>query len=231
MQSDNPSPYKSKQRVQHRPDLLLQFILSELFLVHAEMERIAALILVSPCSWLEVEPLTDPILKLVGSMQNSMRLFSWDEDGLLNKLKNYTALLLQASNREKEESELYQEANQAWLLALKAKEFLDAFHQEHIINIQALMVILGKLQRSIPKFTKLTAKILLKFCKDENVIFFILRYRESMEQLYGKGFVPKILRKMFGRRMLSVRDFLVERYSARGFAHLLPMINDQCEKL
>lgn len=211
--------------------LLFQFILSELFLAHAEIEHLNATSseISSPCSWRLIEPLVNSLAKLVGSTQGYMRLFSWNDFGILTKIKNYSALLSQSLN--KEEVAMHREANQAWLLSLQALDIIYANRHVEIINVQPLLNALSKLQSCMQRFARLVSKIIIRFKDDENVIFFILRHIDPMNALYGTGFVHKIFGQMFGKKIEAVKDFLEQRYTNRGFLHLLPIIHEKFAEL
>lgn len=213
--------------------LLLQFILYELILSHKEIQHInefaKAYVLSDPPS---LDVIASSLAKLAGSAHGYMRLFSWNDDGIQTKLKNYCALLCQnGTSRVKNEVGMHREANQAWLIAL---QLLDAIRLQDTSTkktIHLLQSLFKKLDRSTKRFARYTANAICLFHNDENLLFFILRYKEDLDELYGEGFIAKILRKMFPRSLDKAKNFLMQKYTDRGFDHLIPIIQEKIEEL
>lgn len=213
--------------------LLLQFILYELILSHQEIQHINDFAKTFDSSDPPSLDIIAPSLaKLAGSAHGYMRLFSWNDDGIQTKLKNYCALLCQnGSGRIKNEVGMHREANQAWLISLQLLDTIRLQDTSTKKTIHLLQSLFKKLDLSTKRFARYTANAILLFHNDENLLFFILRYKEGLDKIYGDGYLAKALRKMFPRSLDKAKNFLVQRYTDRGFDHLIPIIQEKIEEL
>ncbi len=221
---------------QHR-HLLLQFILSELLLAHQEMVKVQQLLATHEnCDHPFFTKLIEHITRLSGSTQGHMRLFSWIDDGILAKLKNYCAFLCQqGGHASKEQADIYRDANNAWLISLQALDAVRMIVQqlppEAAFDIGILCLSVEKIHRAIHRFARRLTKTLLTFRHDENVVFFIVRHREQLDDLYCPSFTRKLVRKMFPRGLSEADRFLSKKYADRGFVNMAPIIQKKIEEL
>jgi hypothetical protein len=192
--------------------LLFQFIFSEVILAHEEMHKIA---LLQDKNALP-ERIEVHLAKLSGGAMEYMRLFSWNDDSILAKLKNYCHLFL-AYEHEKAK-EMSEQADKAWLLSFEAIGELKKG------NLPELNNALSKLNRCLKRIAKLALQMTQHFQRDENVIFFLMRNQEKLDMLYGRKFTKKLLLKMFPDGLEEVQAFLIKKYSLRNFDHLIPLI-------
>lgn len=214
-------------------NLLFQFILSELILVHRELKQLENL-LQSP-----LEPntpaLTIHMTNLAGSTQSHLRIFSWSDDGMLTKLRYYTALLCQTNPvHDSMETSIDKEANESWLLAMQVLDTIRVLRRTHTTapDIADLKAACKKLTKSIKRLANLVAEAIIKYHDDENVIFFLVRHHRDLGDLYeNPSFVPKLLRKMFPKKLDGVQTFLTQSYQARGFHHLVPVIQEKLAEI
>lgn len=236
------SSISSSHHVQsyHKHDhLLFQFILLELILVHQELRRINAIALELKEGYTPIlfENLMSEIIKLSGASRGYMRIFIGNEAGMLTKLKNICAFFSQASSAGDQETEMYNAANQAWLTSLQALDIMTKYSQRKDTKVKksiidSSMKCLDTVNKNVAEVADIAVKVALKFRHDENVIFFILLYQHSLDAIYGKNFVLKILKKMFLKKDLScVEDFLIFKYTERGFKHLIPVIQEKIRSI
>lgn len=226
--------------------LLFQFILSEFILAFSEMQLINNVIKKTELEWplKNKDPRFYPALlqyisKLAGSTQHYMRLLSWNDDGFLTKLKNYCALLYHhdnTHNRDHEILQMYQESSQAWLLSLRILDVIRAVSQQPPIanphEKRMLIPSLKKLHCSFQRFSRLVVHAVMPFHHNENVIFFILRHKEEFDSLYTPGFTKEWIQKMFPTGGIKeAGQFLLQRYTSRGFDNLIPTINTKIAEL
>lgn len=226
---------KSYHQHQH---LLFQFILSELLLAHQEMVKVQQLLAAntSGCDQLLFSKLIGHIKSLSGSTKGHMRLFSWVDDGILAKLKNYCAFLChEEGHTHKEQNNVYRDANNAWLISLQVLDTVRIIAQElpadATYDIGVLCMSVEKIHQAIDRFARRLTKIMLMFRHDENVVFFILRHKEQLDDLYSPNFTYKLLHKMFSKGLQEANYFLSEKYSARGFTNILPIIQKKIKEL
>lgn len=226
--------------------LLFQFILSEFLLASQELKIIRPIIDDLKVSSFENHidlfnhPLKQSITKLSGSSQEYMRIFTWNrEDGILAKIRNYCAILSQQTNPEdKQLTGMNRNANKAWLLSLQALDVMWAFHQENTVSISqkqkhsiALCRSLSKMCAAIDRFSRLVPTLLKQFRNDENVIFFLIRSQQQFDIAYEPRFVAKIVKKMYPKGLEGAKQFLISRYTDRGFVNLIPTIRTKIDEL
>ncbi len=188
-----------------------------------------------------LELLLNSLIKLSGSSQGYMRLFSWNDDSILTKLKNYCAYFSQCPGlKHTERLNMNFESNRAWISALQtldlARRFASQAENEQLKgknwDIGSLNTSLHKTVCSIQRLARLTAKVIIQFKHDENVIFFLVRHAESLDSLFGEHSIAKLIRKMFPKRTRGgIKTFLTKRYSDRGFDNLIPLIHSKLEAL
>lgn len=213
--------------------LLFQFILVEFAESYAEIQRLDRLCTRTPAPLPDNEAscrqtedtqrqIEMSLAKLVGSTRDYMRLFSWNfSEGLVAKLKTYCALFLQNSDSdEKELIALQHYADKIWMGCLQA---IDAIH-ENPQEQAALLAALEKANAAMQRFAKLISRLIQQFREDENVIFYVVRHHQLFDKLYGYRFVFKLLGKIFPKGLRETHQFLIKKYTARGFENLLPAI-------
>lgn len=172
------------------------------------------------------------ITKLSGSAHDYMRLFAWGDDGILAKLKNYCALFSQNKiGLGREQFDISREANKAWLLSLEALDIIRVISdQPSKASKEPISLIIKKIKLTITRLKKLMIKIACHFRNDENVLLFILRHHEGLDQLHRRGFVKILLSEMYPKNINEAQKFLIKKYTARGFTELVPFIRSTFEK-
>lgn len=218
----------------HTDSLLFQFVLYE-FLMTLEQVKIIE-------SFFDEKGETDNfnlkiieyLVKLAGSEHEYMRIFSWIYDsGVLTKLKNYSDLLSQKAEKEdKHYTNLHNATHKAWLSCLHCVDLIrSATLNEEVpleLPLDNLKKAVIKTIASIKKLTPDIKKIIPKYADDENVIFFLLRYKKSFDKLLGPAFLKGLFKTMFKEGPF---EFLEARYKMRGFEHLIPAISEISKEL
>lgn len=219
----------------HHDHLLLQFIWSELLLAHhAITQAKTALDMLQINNSQEVlDLLVTHITRLSGSAQEYMRLFSGDDDGIFNKLRNYCVLFSLQNPDQKTCLSMVQEANKAWLLAVQTLAMIRMSSHEgnNAQGIAKAPAYINKMQRCLERLVRLNSNMSLKYQNNENVIFFLVRNHREIDAMYSQGYTLKLLRKMVGKNRNKIQQFLVKKYTERGFEHLLPLIQTSVEQL
>jgi hypothetical protein len=233
------NPYYSSSQ------LLFQFVLSEFILAYREIQLINKITgdkteqpQTSQTSQTSqtLHTLAHHVSLLAGSTQQHMRMLSWNDDGFLTKMKNYCALLCHHDNNEVHDLyRMYQESNQAWLLSLRVLDVVRTMLQqpptEKAHDPSLFIPTLKKLTNCLKRFSRLVMRAVLPFSQDENVVFFILRNKEQLDALYKPKFTKDLIKKMFSKGIQEASQFLLERYTIRGFNNLIPLINRKFEEL
>ena len=204
----------------HDTPLLFQFIYTEFLAAQQEMLSLTKLAGLKADN-VSLEVVSSVLTKLCGAAADYKRLFHWNSnDGILTKLKTNCSYFHQNCPGS-ESSMLHAFVDQAWLLIA---ECLHRLHEQSSIETPLLLQAAENL---------LSAGEILKgmiegFKEDENVIFFILRHQNQLDALYPEPFVRNYFEKIYPEGLLSVSRLLIERYKARGFAHLIPSIEKAC---
>lgn len=238
---------------QQNNSLLFQFILSELIGAYRIVRDVDQILQdfkntsLRPSSREDAEELFDTLKshigKLGGSSQDYMRFFSWNEDGILAKLKNICAFFLQNQDVESKDAQnLHRFSHRAWLLCLRSLDIMRLMEHEYILDnlrkskplsshYELLLQTLEKIKLSVQRMTRIIARLITLFRDDENVIFFLLRYKEQLNELYGPKFVIKLIIQMYPAGLKEASDFLLKKYANRGFDNLLPIIASKISEL
>ncbi len=201
--------------------LLFQFILHEL--IYSSEIILDVINLMEETETSEVlATMNDTLGRLVGASHESMRLLSWMPDhSPLTKLKNYCALFAnQSKDSEKPAHLLHSCSDQAWLGFVQALRFLREEAKLPFLHIQKAIIPMKKLKSTV-------GKMLPHFRDDENVLFFTVRHHEQIDTLFGQHFVHKLMLELFPDGLDSACDFMVARYTQRGFESLIPEIEQQ----
>lgn len=215
----------------HSKGLLFQFILAEFIAVShkfAHVRQLANQVTLPPSAFNELQL---GLADLAGSSPDYMKIFMWNhyKDGLLAKLKNNCALFSQKSfHHNKNAIQMSRYTQSAWLLSLECQNIIRQTQQKTNIDFeaqyQALSNALGKIYTLIRQLGRSITRVLPEFRDDENVVFFILRHRSQLDELFEQGFVAKLLNQMYSNGLREVSHFLQTRYARRGFDNLLPAI-------
>jgi len=207
----------------HKEDgLVFQFFLNEWLLAskcHFELSCQIDKLLEKPSSKRLTQDLESHIKKLSGIEHNFIRFVSPEHDGILKRLSHFAAILAQGISDEKAEERVIRKAtNQAWGFAMALGGSNLKEQEEKILS-------------ELKKIGKAVPKLFLKFTKDENVLFFILRHKKDFDSLLGNGFVKKMIAKSYPKGHEEAESFLTLRYTKRGFTGLLPVIKTLMQDL
>jgi len=157
---------------------------------------------------------------LVGSC--SRPLFPWSsESGALCKLLRYAES--EGPLQKRVEKALGAAEGLASLFTeeagLRGKAFAAAFSS----GLDALLEHLEKLSRKLPS-------AIAKYKGSENLLFFLLRYKEELDLIFWDDFTKELFQKSFGTKEKAAA-FITKRYSKRGFNQLLPVISAKMSEL
>jgi hypothetical protein len=229
----------------HNTSLLFQFILSEFILSYREAKVIHRYMLTLKSDGKEIsspdlDELRASINNLAGLTKEYMRIFSWNIDnGILAKLKNYCALLVQyADPADNSVIALHRYADKVWLLCLQNIDILHLLNSETSLlpakklEKVTLSLALKKMSLCFRHLARLIPLIIKQFKDDENVVFFLLNNKEALDELYGKGFFQKLCKKMYPLGGIAeLGQLLEQKYFIRGFTNLIPKIKAKIAEL
>ena len=63
------------------------------------------------------------------------------------------------------------------------------------------------------------------YAKNQYVLFFLLRKHQQIDTIYGKGTVARIFLALFSKGIVEATQYLLQKFSALGYNHLIPSIN------
>ncbi len=201
--------------------LLFQFIYTEYLSTQRELLSLINLIQRAKKK-ASIEVVSAALIRLTGAANDYMRLFNWNHnDGILTKLKNNCIHFVQNSPIPGIDiSLLHVYTDQAWLLTAKCLHGVQqgAIEGKLLQQSYDTLLLLGEILR----------QMIAHFKEDENVIFFLLRHKEPLDSLYQEPFVRNCFEKIYPEGLRSVSQFLIARYTERGFVHLIPIIEKLC---
>lgn len=193
--------------------LLFQFVLHEFLRTLGEVYKLECVVSDEDTPEAIHGKLTDYLLKLAGTEQEYVRIFTWIYDaGVLTKLKNSVDLLSQkATVEDSEMRSLHLVVHKAWLECLHS---IDLYRNQELKALKPQVLKAMKLIRKIPAALK---KVLARYDEDENVIYYLIRHKNQFDHIIGPDFLKDVLNK-------DSISFLIERYRMRGFDKLIPEI-------
>lgn len=161
--------------------------------------------------------------------------FPWSTDrGCLNKLHHYCYLFTHLCPvLKKDSSEMNTCVRKAFHSAQESRETVVCIHHELPFNrplhgdMTILFSLLDKIIDNISKTSRLIVPITLSYRNDENVLYFLLNHREVLDNLYQSSFTANAFEQMYPGGVAEVKEFLLKKYTQRGFQHLLTTINQK----
>ncbi len=226
------------------PSLLLQFILSEFICTfyeiqflektYKEMEIYLIKKRLQGDSREDLKNILDSTIRLIGATIMDETALPWDsQKGSLNKLRQYCYSFVPFHSKTKSEKSVVNFStcvSNAFHSALQARELLQYFLREmnleekKVPEYAMLYQLFDKLIDNINRGSRLLLHIIMEYRNDENVVYFLLRHNEAFNTMYGSRFVIKIFKKMYPNGIEDVGQFLMKKYSERGFSNLLNTI-------
>lgn len=209
----------------HRSDsLLFQFILYEYIRTLEEAMVIRSHLNRSLAEKVSLEvfchQMTESFVKLAGSEQEYMRIFSWIVDsGFLTKLKNYANLLVEQKNGPLF-LKLLQDGHEAWSQCLSV---LDQIRKKEP-NFKSLKTQVTKALAAIMQLTPTIEALLPTYQNDENILYFLLRHKEELDRTHEAGWTKKWFKRLQPK---GADTFMIERYQARGFNEMIAEIQER----
>lgn len=213
--------------------LLFQFILSDFIIAFLEMQGIDHLchrkqlpVVEKMCYEHNVELIKSIKIildRLVGLKHDHCKRFSTNmTEGILTRLKMHCINFCQASDGEAKELLAMQHyAEKSWQNCMLAVDALGDAHNK----CGPLFAYLEKASNALHRLGKLTARLMQHYRDDENVVFFVLRHKDSFEKAFGKRFVTKLFCRMYPKGLSEAENFLVKKYKERSFENIAPVIN------
>lgn len=243
-------PVKNQDLVENRlhvyaqnKSLLFQFILSEFITSYKKVQELERhyqemeSLLIKQRLQGDVNTHLNQLLHLMPALTGAQMVigneqtFPWTHDkGSLNKLRHYCYLLSHRLPDQEDVLNLNIAVSKAFHSALQIREVIFSLQRqlediERVPNYVSLYQLLDRVIDNIRRVSRLILRILVQFKDDENVLYFLLKYRTDLDQLYKTQFVARILKKMFPNGSEDAKNLMIQKYSERGFHHLLDSIS------
>ena len=213
---------------QKNSSLAFQFILFEMIKAQSVIESIEQFLNsyqtknVKNVDQKEIFEILKAITQLPGSQTGLNKYFTWNlNNGILQKIKSYS---LEISTFSSSNNPLKKYSEIAICASLEILNKAD-------VSDDNLLLAIKKLLSSYQKLVGAMKKLFLKFQKDENVLFFLLRYQKELEEIFGEGFACKTLKTLFSDGLNEAEKYIKNKFQKRGFDHLLPIINEKIKEL
>jgi len=165
------------------------------------------------------------LLQMIGSLECTAD--TWHApSGHLPRLLHYCSLL--ATHFDDPPSLLckllQQTLEQAVQIAKRCHDLLAKDEQEH-------SKLYTKLRKEIRTLMKLLFEKVYDFRDNASVLYFLLRHQEQFDTLYREPIIKKTLYAIFPSGMQEAQNFLIEKFSKKGFNHLIPSIEQKLKNL
>jgi len=225
------------------PSLLFQFVLLRYLAIHENIvacEKLMAKIqhLPSPTSPpSELKKLENHLGKIMGSIGDRPMQMPWDNGShWLLKLSKTCQHLIQNKYLVCERSQRISSCiDKMHTISNKIDETLRHLRKATLRiqtdDIAVLFHSLKQLHRTMRRFCQLIVEGIFVFREDENVLLFLVQYKDRFDALNGKDFVKELLIKLYPKGINELLKFLHQRFEERGFTRLLPMITNKVIKL
>lgn len=208
LESSSPlTPYHLHQN----ESLLIQFILSELFTSYKSTQQI------------KEEKDRDNLLclsdNLITETINHPILY---QEGSLIKLSHYCNAFLNGFQKHKKvlgdfSLHIHNALHKTFLmrdLILKEQGSWSKSEEKKFTSYSS------KLSEHVHEASQLIIKLLPKYTKDENLLFFLLRHYQEVEELIHPLKISDFFKNMSYQNHEELREFLISSYSKRGFYDL-----------
>jgi hypothetical protein len=161
--------------------------------------------------------------RLVGIKNEYIKRFSSNIiEGILTRFKMHCIMFSQQSDTEAKELLAMQHyAEKIWQNCMLAADALSDTSNK----CTQLFTYLEKASNALHRLGKLITRLIQQFRDDENVVFFVLRHKESFDKAFGKRFITKLFCRMYPKGLPEAKDFLIKKYMDRNFDNIAPMIS------
>lgn len=197
--------------------LLLQFIYSEYLSVASNIRKFTKLLQKARPGQKAID---EALHSIVGAIPFPWRIFSWNlDDSPVARLRNSCALLAEGDGIPKDSLDpVTRCSHQLWLISLRCLEL----HEEQ--NREALPAIVQRMEQTALKLGRALLRLVAHFCRDENVLYFLLRHSNEWHVVLGPEAILKAIKHAEFASIKELKAFLVMQYRKRQFEALIPKI-------
>lgn len=225
----------------HSNSVLLQFILKDFFKASYESQnliKIADKLKKSTSEQLlqkELEQYLDELsthLKILAgnTIEETWQLPWHRRIGLITQLKNSTCIFAQRTHEDELLFNSIHALFHKMLIGcsqttdLIKSYFFYKFAEEDNLQLNLIRNHLSMLLNNMRHISKLIMHTIYRYRRDENVIFFLVRNYSVWNRLYNQKLILKLISRMYPGGLSELKNFLIKRYTKRGFDFLIPSI-------
>lgn len=190
--------------------LLFQFLLHECLRAHQILKK---------------KPDKKLLSKVIGKLEN--RSENWHAPhGHLPRLHHYCTLLV--THFDDPSSKMGKN-----LKTILERAFSNAQKISPLIEKEekSLVELYTHLRKEMRACLKLLLNKVDQFHENASVLYFLLRHQEQIDAFYRGPIIQKKFRAFFPDGMLQAQKFLSEKFSKKGFHHLIPFIEQKMKQL
>lgn len=190
--------------------LLFQFLLHECISAHGILRN-------KPCPAL--------MRHVIGHSDNEENI--WQAPfGHVIRLRQYCTLF--TTHFGDPSSTLSQQLGQTIERAYSAALLCRSYHDK---DENQLALLYQPLKRELSSFLKLLFEKLSDYRDSPSVLYFLLRHHEQCDAAYRQPIVKKMFCSFFPQGIEQAQAYLTERFSQKGFDHLIPSIEENLKKI
>ncbi len=209
-------------------NLLFQFYLNEFLAARTEIAR-----------WQNARKPHFSQLKasfclLAGPCQEPFHYSPWNpEVGILLKLKHFSfTFAASAAPHETKDLQLEQTASRLWKLGLDISYTISqAEKQVNASSSPLLDKEISNFIKSFHRLCELTTLFIKDFAKDENIVFYVLKNKDSFDAIYGTAYVKTLMAESHPDGIGQAASFLKNRFLQRGFENAAKQFATKCLEL
>jgi hypothetical protein len=211
MPNKEPPPSSSRFAFYHQNEaLLFQFLVHECLRAHSLLRK-------KPCPIL--------LVQIVGNLEVGCE--KWQAPiGHLPRLMHYCALLYSHFNQS-----LIPYSKQLKIILDRAYSAAKKYESSADRGEEACGRLYKILREAITTFIKILLERLPEYRDDASVLYFLLRHQEQVDALFRQPFVKKTFSLFFPEGVGQAYLFFAEKFTKRGFNHLIPAIEQQLKQL
>ncbi|MBA3814925.1 MAG: hypothetical protein H0X29_00065 [Parachlamydiaceae bacterium] len=212
--------------------LLFQFILSDFLAAYLDIQSLdilchRKLLPVVEKTYSEhneelIHKIAEVLERLIGTKNDHIKRFSSNiNEGILTRFKMHCSKFSHQSEGDTKELLAMQHyAEKAFQNCLLAVDAL----QDAPNKYTQLFTYLEKASTALHRLGKLITRLILQFRDDENVLFFVLRHKDSFDKAFGKRFISKLFCRMYPKGLREAEHFLIRKYMDRSFDNITLII-------
>lgn len=220
----------------HDNAILIQFIVSELVIAAPLIEKLKFLTDKCLKSKIKLNSTLDSLFHslntLVGTLSDHDKLaFSFWTKGPLTRLKEYSEQYYRNESKQNTKTKtLHLHVYTTWLCALNILEQLNALKidpQQTKTTLATIKQAFDSLYNCLNDIVKLMPRIFSDYTTNEQVLFFLLRKKEQLTDIYGATFVNKLLK---AKKKTDLLSLLMQSFKEKGFENILSLITTDHQK-